>query len=172
MYCGFEFDLNDLNHINDNHEDDTDGNKGTICGLCHAWCHLGELKPGDAYLCYLPGMSPCDINHLQRAVLVALTSGDNNAVSDALDILNWMASHRDYVTQAWGTDEPATFASAIALQPLEEKELREIVFADLALVVHPRLFKASASAWAAGPYRGHPVCDWPRTYYSVVNAPI
>ncbi|MBA5690551.1 HNH endonuclease signature motif containing protein [Rugamonas apoptosis] len=172
MYCGFEFELNDLHHINDNHQDHTDGNEGVICALCHVWCHLGELPPGDAYVSYLPGLSPCDVNHLQRAMLVALSSGDDSAVHDARDILNWMASHRDYVQQAWGTDEPATFASAIVRQPLEDKELREIVFADLALVIHPRRFMAVARSWASGPYSDHPVSDWTRTYYSVINAPI
>lgn len=172
MYCGFACTQNDLHHMNDNHDDCSDGNLGVACALCHAWCHLGELAPGDGYLCYLPGIAPADVNHLQRTILVALASGDEQLVSDAKDLLNWLGSHRGYVAQAWGTDHPATFASAIRRQALDEKELREIVFADLALIAHPSLYADARRAWMDEAYRAYPASDWPRVYHGIANAPL
>lgn len=172
MYCGFVCSQNDLHHINDNHEDDSQDNLGVACALCHAWCHLGELAQGDGYLCYLPGVSPADVNHLQRTIFLALASGDEQLVSDAKDILNWLGSHREYVAQAWGTDNPATFASAIRRQPIDEKELREIVFTDLALIAHPGLFIAARLAWAEEVCRAYPASIWPRVYHGIANAPL
>ncbi|MES2264676.1 MAG: HNH endonuclease [Pseudomonadota bacterium] len=172
MFCGFASTHNEIHNINDNHLDIGPANLGTICALCHRWQHLGQLQAGDAYLCFLPGLAPSDINHLQRTLLVALESNDPAASADALALLNWMASHRNYVQKAWGTYEPATFAVAMLRQPGSEKELREIVFGDMGLVFRPACLAGAVANWSRDAYRDRPVKDWANIHHGVMNAPI
>jgi hypothetical protein len=130
------------------------------------------LPSGDAYLCYLPGLSPQDASHLLRTLFVALGSDDADARADAHALLNWMGSHRVYVQQAWGSCEPAVFASALLRQSAEEKEWREISFGDLALVVSPACVADTAASWRQDAYRALPVSRWPQIYHDVINAPL
>ncbi|WP_150119024.1 HNH endonuclease [Massilia sp. NR 4-1] len=172
IFCGFTCSRNETHHRNDNHQDARPDNLGAICTICHRWQHLGDLPSGGAYLCYLPGLSPQNASHLLRTLFVALGSDDTDARADAHALLNWMASHRIYVEQAWGSCEPAVFASALLRQSAEEKEWREISFGDLALVVSPACVADAATSWRNDTYRELPVSAWPRVYHDIVNAPL
>lgn len=172
MFCGFNFGRNETHHRNDNHQDVRPENLGAICAVCHSWQHLGDLPSGDAYICYLPGLSPQDASHLMRTLLVALGSEATNARADAHALLNWLASHRIYVQQAWGSCEPAVFASALLRQSAEEKEWREISFGDLALIVSPACIADASASWLNESYREHPVSAWPRVYHGIMHAPL
>lgn len=172
MFCELDSGCNEVHHINDNHLDTRPENLGSACALCHRWQHLGDLGNGEAYLCYLPDLTPQDANHLLRTLLVALASDDASAREDAHALLNWMGSHRDYVKQAWGTCEPGVFAQALLRQSADEKEWREISFADLALVVRPGSIAGAVTHWNAATYAGLPACEWPRVHHGIMNAPL
>lgn len=172
IFCGFQCTRNEIHHRNDNHQDLRPENLAAICAICHRWQHLGDLPPGDAYVCYLPGLSPGDASHFLRTLFVALGSGEPDAQADARALLNWMASHHEYVQQAWGTCEPAVFASALLRQSAEEREWREISFGDLALVTSPTCLADTAAFWCQNAYRAWPVGAWPQVYHGIVNAPL
>ncbi|MBY0240690.1 MAG: HNH endonuclease [Burkholderiaceae bacterium] len=172
IFCGFACTRNETHHRNDNHQDTQPDNLGPICAICHRWQHLGDLPSGDAYLCYLPGLSPQDASHLLRTVLVALGAGEADLRADAHALLNWMASHRVYVQQTWGSCEPAVFASALLRQSADEKEWREISFEDLALVVSPACVAETAACWRSDAYRDLPVNTWPQVHHGIVHAPL
>jgi len=120
---------------------------------------------------YLPGLSAADVNHLQRTVMVALHCDDEAVKRSAMDILNWAASHRDYVGEAWGTYAPDIFSDALSGQTEQTREPREFVFAGLALIYHPRTFAKKAAQWASEAYAKYPVRKWRETYHAVMNAP-
>lgn len=172
IFCGFACNRNETHHRNDNHQDARPDNLGAICAICHRWQHLGDLPSGDAYLCYLPGLSPQDASHLLRTLLVALGSGEADIRTDAHALLNWMASHRIYVQQAWGSCEPSVFAAALLRQSADEKEWREISFEDLALVVSPACVADAAVSWREDAYRELPVSIWPKVHHGIVHAPL
>lgn len=173
VFCGFECDANELHHLNDNHTDLRPANLGTACALCHRWQHLTDLGPGEALVCYLPGLAATDINHLQRTILIALARGDGPTRADALAVLNWMASRSAQVEASWGTSDPAQFGAALLRQPVEEKELREIVFQDLGVVFRPKGLAGAAAAWLDMPgYRSAGLADWQHTYHTVMHAPL
>lgn len=171
-FCEFESRSNGIHSANDNHNDVSEDNLWTADQLCHRWSHLGELGADDAVIAYLPGLSGQDVNHLQRSMMVALETGDDDERADALALLNWAASHRDYVKRAWGTFSPAAFADALARLSEEQRELREIALNNLALVFHPIPLASQAARWATEAYASYPLSRWPQVYHDVMNAPI
>lgn len=171
-YCGFQSIHNQVHNLNDNHDDLRDENLQPIDPLCHGWQHLGELNGGDAVIAYLPGLSGQDVNHLQRTLLVALHAGDDAMRADAGKLMNWLASHRDYTSGAWGTYEPATFAAALVRQSEQDRDKREIVFSDLALVFNPRRYNEQVAAWARDYDQAHPLGQWAQIHHNIVNAPL
>ncbi|UUZ54103.1 hypothetical protein LP419_37660 [Massilia sp. H-1] len=105
-FCGYRSAHNLVHHANDLHRDEHPDNLWTCDPLCHGWQHLGDMPEQFAVIAYLPGLSPADVNHLQRTLMVALHCGGDADKAAARDVLNWAASHRDYVTPAWGSSAP------------------------------------------------------------------
>ncbi|MFC6478548.1 HNH endonuclease [Pseudomonas asuensis] len=124
MFCGYHSVENEIHSLSDNHQDDREENLRVADPLCHRWQHLGELSSTDAVMVYLPGLSAQDLNHLQRTIMVALETGDDQIKKDANKILNWLGSHRDYIKEAWGSYEPNVFAEALLRLKEEDKEKR------------------------------------------------
>lgn len=169
MFCGFYSQQNQVHNLTDNHRDIRPENLRTADPLCHGWQHLGELGEGNAAIAYLPGLSGQDANHLQRTIMVALQSDDAVVREDARKLLNWMASHRDYTKDAWGTYDPAVFASALVR--LEDREQRQVVFEDLAVVFNPGPYAQHVSTWVRESYGTLPISKWGQVYHDVINAP-
>lgn len=170
-FCGFRSSHNTIHHGNDLHSDNHPDNLWACDSVCHGWNHLGEIDDQLGVIAYLPGISAADINHLQRAVMVALQAGDESDRTAAMDILNWAASHCDYVKPAWGTSSPKKFAEALSKQRDHNRELREFAFAGLALIYHPGVFAQQATLWVSEAYAAYPISAWSRTYHAVMNAP-
>lgn len=171
MFCGFHSSQNQVHNLSDNHRDVRPENLRGADHLCHAWNHLGELGEGNAVIAYLPGLTAQDTNHLQRTVMVAMQSDDAAVRDDAKKLLNWMGSHREYTKDAWGTSDPAVFAEAIVRLEEEDREKREVVFQDLAVVFNPGPYAQVAVSWVRESYSTLPVGSWPRVYHEVMNAP-
>ncbi|MET3132770.1 intracellular multiplication protein IcmJ [Oxalobacteraceae bacterium GrIS 1.11] len=171
-FCGFASHHNEVHSLNDNHNDVRVENLQAADPLCHGWQHLGELARGDAAVAYLPGLSPQDINHLQRTIMVALASDDAAARADARTLLNWLASHRDYAARAWGTHDPAVFADALVRQPENERDFREIAFDGLGIVFHPRFAAGALAAWLGEAYAPCPTTGWGQVYHDIMHAPL
>lgn len=171
-YCGFQSVANTVHHVNENHLDYSPRNLRAADPLCHGWHHLGELKTSDAVVAYLPRLTPQDVNHLQRTLAMALRSEDAEMRSDARDLLNWLASHRDYVRQSWGSFTPATFAAAFVRQGASDMEARKPLLEHLALVYHPALFDPLLDTWQTEGYAHYPYARWSQVYHDVLNPPI
>lgn len=171
-FCGFASRFNDVHNLNDNHNDVRVENLQAVDPFCHGWQHLGEFEKGDAVVAYLPGLSPQDVNHLQRTIMVALESSDADTREDAKALLNWMASHRDYAARAWGTYDPAVFADALVRQAASERDFREIVFDGLGVVFHPLLAAGAVTGWLGEAYASYPTTSWARVYHDIMNAPL
>lgn len=170
-YCGFASVHHVLDHANDNHSDNSQENLGTSDQLCHGWRHTESFAEQQAVIAYLPGLAPRDINHLQRTLMVALQCEDETARSDAMEIVNWAASHREYTKQAWGTYLAERFAEAFSAGPLKNDVSREFALAGLALIYHPHAFAETARLWSREAYAAHPADQWSRIYHANMNAP-
>jgi intracellular multiplication protein IcmJ len=175
MFCGFFAQNHEVHSVSDNHQDIRAENLRAADVLCHGWQHLGELAADDAVIAYLPGLGGQDVNHLQRTIMVALQADDEAVREDARKLLNWMASHRDYVSQAWHTYEPASFGSALARMaeedPETDREKRQVSFAGLAVVFRPAAYSDHVKAWVREAYGSMPVQKWREVFHDVMNAP-
>jgi len=171
MFCGFHSSHNQVHNVSDNHQDVREVNLKAVDVICHGWNHLGELNDGEAVIAYLPGVSPQDINHLQRTLMVALQIGDKEQQADAKKLLNWLGSHMTYAKNAWGTCSPAVFAQALLRQDGSEKERREAVFEDLAVVFNPGPMNKVAALWAREYQVSYPSTKWREVFHGVINPP-
>ncbi|MFI8742044.1 hypothetical protein ACQKD8_18455 [Pseudomonas sp. NPDC077405] len=171
QYCGFKYGGNGVHHINNNHTDETEGNLATICCVCHASLHLGQIPEGSGYVCYLPGLSRKTVSLLQKAVGVALRSGDETMRAQAKKILNWLASHKLYVEEACGTSEPKAFALALTKTGEQGELKQDHVFEGLHLAIDPAELEAEADQWGVGPYGKTKAHNWALVYYNILNAP-
>lgn len=171
VFCGFYSSRNEVHNVNDNHRDMQPENLRSIDSLCHGWQHLGELGNGNAVIAYVPGLRGQDVNHLQRTIMVALQSDDPGLRDDAKTLLNWLASHRDYTTEAWGTHDPRVFGDALVKLNEEAREKREVLFQNLAVIFNPDSYRQQVTTWVGESYRAFPTNQWARVYHDVMNAP-
>lgn len=169
--CGFPSKSLEIHNLNHNHQDVRKENLRAVDALCHGWQHLGELGEGNAFIGYLPGLVAQDVNNLQRCILVALETGDDETKADAKKLLNWLASHRQYTEAAWGTFEPSVFATALVKMEGVGADVHGVVFRDLAVIFNPGTYSASAQKWAHDAYKSSPTASWPNLYHEIINAP-
>lgn len=171
MFCGLESLANEVHNRNDNHRDLSEENLMVADPICHRWFHLGQLRKGEGLVVYLPGLSGRDASHLLRTILIALTCDDEAARKDAKRLLNWMASHHEYVRQRWGSSEPSAFAAAVARTVHDDPARRAIAFEGLALVIHPQTVEKATQQLRAELTAHWPVSAWPRIAHDVLHAP-
>ncbi|SOS29993.1 hypothetical protein PL963_P100010 (plasmid) [Pseudomonas cerasi] len=170
-FCGFPEQSMEIHNLNHNHQDARTENLSAVDSLCHGWQHLGEVGEGNAFIGYVPGLTGQDVNNLQRCILVALETGDEETKSDAKKLVNWLASHRQYAEAAWGTYEPAVFAKALIKMEGTDPEVHSVVFRDLAVIFNPGAYSASAQKWTHDAYKSLPTASWPKLYHEIMNAP-
>lgn len=171
-YCGYKHSGNRVHHVNNNHTDESEKNLATICSVCHASFHLGQIPDGSAYVVYLPGLSRKSVSLLQKAISVALSTGDETLRVQAKAVLNWMASHKVYVEEACGTSEPQAFALALMKSGAHGELKQDHVLEGLHIVIDPTELEAEAVEWMNGPYGRTQPRNWALVYYNVLNAPV
>ena len=171
MFCGLQSIANEVHNRNDNHRDVQPDNLNVADSICHRWQHLGEIGQGNGLLVYLPNLAPHDVSHLLRTVLVALLSGEESTRNDGRRLLNWMASHHQYVEDAWGSSDPSVFATAITRTAQEDRSRRALAFEHLALVLSPEALDSAARQWATEVNAKWPVTLWSLVHHDVMNAP-
>lgn len=170
VYCGFSGFGQELDNLNDNHADVAQENLAPVDHLCHAWHHLGELEAGDALLVYLPGLDPADVVHLQRTIFVALKIGTKEQRNEAQALLNWLASHNQYVRDIWGTDQPQHFGLAMAANNVDPLKHHYGALLDLALVMNPSSVSGPISRWATENYKALQCDKWSVRAHEVLNS--
>jgi intracellular multiplication protein IcmJ len=175
MFCGLESTGNEVHNLNDNHRDVQTHNLRVVDALCHHWQHLGELGPGQGVIVYLPHLAARDVAHLLRTILVGLVADDVRLKADAKALLNWLASHEEYVEHAFGSSDPAAFAGALQRTAQTEQGLpmsmRDAVFEGLALIVNPDRLTQAARTWRSELGDRCAPAQWRKVYRDVMNAP-
>lgn len=103
-------------------ENQTDENLGVACPICACSRRLNRLSANDGVMVYLPELSPADISHLLRAVVIARRQGDERQRQGASRILRWLTEHRQEVEAFWGTSHPGEWGQALMQTPENQRE--------------------------------------------------
>lgn len=136
----------EVHHIDDCHANNKDTNLVTLCGICHAWHHIGFLgKNGALFLANNElenPITPAEINTLMLACAVVLNADkDADGFDDLRKIVDVImsgikASGSD-VYSAWGSYDLKEFASALLRSTDEVYASREAPFTGLGVAVLP-----------------------------------
>lgn len=172
VYCGFSGFGEEVDNLNDNHLDVTPENLAPVDHLCHAWHHLGEIEAGQGLLIFVPGLAPADVVHLQRTIFVALETGSKEQRDEAKALLNWLASHNQYVKDVWGTDQPSHFGMAMTAGNEDPLARQYGALRDVALLLNPSRVSNLVSRWAAENYQVVDRDEWETRAQEVLCAAI
>ena len=73
FYCNFySKKYQEIHHINNNHDDNSEKNLTTICPLCHKNFHLDSVSTSNGgKIIWLPDMSQQELNYILRAIFIA-----------------------------------------------------------------------------------------------------
>ncbi|WP_017461379.1 HNH endonuclease signature motif containing protein [Dyella ginsengisoli] len=171
VYCGARSSTLELDTINDNHHDLLLDNHVAADPLCHGYHHLDDLTAQDARLAYLPGLDPTDVNHLQRVAIATLYEGDPQDKADARDVINWLASHHQYMADAVGTSAPDVLGSVLRRVDPAVKARRTNALAGVALVFSPLRMQPHAGVWMGEFEASLPRAQWGRFFNDVTRSP-
>ncbi|HEJ7047466.1 TPA: hypothetical protein SMF45_004363 [Serratia marcescens] len=140
-YCGYSSPHNRAVFRDTNPLNTAQDNLGVADPICEAWQKLDSVSAEAGVMVYLPALAPEDANHLQRAIVQALSSTDDEYRSDAQALLDWLTTHDSPVKQAWGTTHPQAFAQTLSRLDEEGRQTAAERWQHLALVLHPARIK-------------------------------
>jgi len=167
VFCGAKSETNEVHHLDDNHHNNSPENLVAICKLCHPYHHIGQassdgqekgLNEGhigakNIALIRVPdnqAIPARDLNHLQRAIAIALC--DENESKEAMAVFNLLAAEfnrRDLVHAFFGEDaknaqgelmrrvQPNDVAAALAHLTDDEYARREPVLGVVRVLYRP-----------------------------------
>jgi hypothetical protein len=167
VFCGSRGATLQLDTVNGNHYDVSVDNHVAADPLCHGYHHLDALAETDARLAYLPQLDSTDVNLLQRVAIGELFCGDEQARTDARDVINWLASHHCYVTDTFGTATPNALGAALTRVDADVRLKRTVVLQDLALIFNPARMREHAAVWHDELLRAHPRDAWARLLHDL-----
>ncbi|AWK15488.1 TraT conjugal transfer protein (plasmid) [Candidatus Fukatsuia symbiotica] len=137
-FCGYTSKNNHLHFVDHNPLNHHSDNLTVVDPLCKAWQNLGALDADDGFVVYLPEIRPEDVNHLQRAAILALQSADPAYRDVAKTVINWLAAHKKEVEAFWGTAHPGEFAEALMQAGDEQRTELQSRWRHLALILNPK----------------------------------
>ena len=157
VYCTYTSKkFNEVHHLDDDHHNNDDSNLVVACRACHPYQHVGEpSKAGDisgeglgkkTIVVAIPEITPQDLNHLQRAIGMALM--DEKEEPAARAILRHIEEMAGPVKAVWETCLPVNFAAAMAQLTPGEYKAREPAIGHLRLVFAETVLKEFGSQWA------------------------
>lgn len=139
IHCGYTEKINEVHTINLDPYDFSEDNLGVICALCHPYHHVGEaprkkqltgLDAGHiqnlAKLIHIQpslGLTTQDMNHLQRALALALTDENEKEVAKKVYAVLSNDTLSNQMQDLFRTDKPSDFGQA--LQALTDDEFSE-----------------------------------------------
>jgi len=178
VFCGAKsLHFSEVHHLDDNHHNNDLDNLAAVCKLCHPYHHIGQASlPGqdkglgeghigaqNIALIRVPeseAIPARDMNHLQRAIAVALC--DKDEAKDAAEILKLLTNswnRRDLVHAFFGEDaktvkgeamtrvQPSDVAAALTHLTDDEYERRTTVLEAVRVLYHPRKLAQWGAQW-------------------------
>lgn len=137
-FCGYTSKNNRLFFVDNNPLNHSANNLSVVDPLCEAWQNIGGLDADAGHVVYLPELRPEDVNHLQRAAVHALQSGDAVYQEEAKAVINWLGTHKKEVERFWGTSHPGEFGEALLQVDKDQRPELQARWRHLALILNPK----------------------------------
>jgi len=83
-FCGFKAaKYQEIHHLDDNHQNNSEDNLLTVCTLCHQVHHLGMCAMrGGGFIAAIPELTQTEVNHLVRTIHVTLHIAEQGRAID------------------------------------------------------------------------------------------
>lgn len=155
--CGYRSEGNQIHHLDDDHGNNSDGNLGCACILCHPYQHVGEASRAtealgeglgkSMVLSMIPELSAVDLNHLQRVLGVALDDPAERPHAERIHAA--LTARADSTVESFGTAKTADFAAAMSQMEDDDYQARGDALLPLRLVFSPYYLRQVAKKFSA-----------------------
>lgn len=166
QFCGFKAPKwQEIHHLNDDHNDFSQGNLVTACAFCHQCVHLGVAgSTGGGEVIWLPELTQIELNHLARALFVALRDEKSKVHSAAHGLHGSLKSRGIFMEQhfAAGASDPGSLGQVFLKMKKDEYEGRASFLKNIRLLPQPARFEPQIKYWAESVYRDLSPESWER----------
>lgn len=164
--CGFKAaKWQEVHHLNDDHSDNSMGNLATVCSFCHQCFHLGLAgSTAGGMLIWLPEMDQIKLNHLARALFVAMRDDKGKMSTSASSLFMSLESRGVFMEQhfAAGASDPAVLGQAFLKMKGAEYEKRSEFLKNIRLLPQRSRFEPQVKYWAETVFRDLSPESWER----------
>ena len=170
-FCGFKAQKwQEVHHLDDDHSNMTLSNLATACAFCHQCFHLGLAgSTAGGTLIWLPEISQVDLNHLARALFVAMRDEKGKIHAAASGLYMSLESRGVFMEQHFspGASNPGILGQAFLKMKPEVYEGRAEFLKNIRLLPQRSRFEPQIKYWADVVYRDLP----PETWERLIEAP-
>lgn len=165
-YCGFKAQKwQEIHHLDDDHANNNLSNLVTACPFCHQCFHLGLAgSTAGGMLIWLPEISQVNLNHLARALFVAMRDDKSKMYAAASGLYMSLESRGVFMEQhfAAGAANPGVLGQAFLKMKKEDYEKRESFLKNIRLLPQRSRFEPQIKYWAETVFRDLPPESWDR----------
>ncbi len=166
QFCGFKAQRwQEIHHVNDNHGDNSPSNLVTACSFCHQCMHLGLAgSTAGGELIWLPEMSQAELNHLCRAIFVAMRDEKGKLYSSAFGLYMALKNRGVFLEQNFsvGASDPGLLGQAFLKMKPEEYAARGEHMKNIKLLPQNSRFEPQIKYWAEVVFRDLGPDSWSR----------
>lgn len=152
----------EVHHLDDDHSNNEMSNLVTACCLCHQCFHLGlaGMKNGGV-LIYMPEISQAQLNHLSRAIFIAIASNGEYA-QPARSLLASLESRAMFVDEYYapGASNPSFLGQTFLSMTPEQYAKRGEAIRDIRLLPFPTRFEDQIAFWIKHTFRNNLPENW------------
>jgi intracellular multiplication protein IcmJ len=170
IFCQFKaHKWQEVHHLDDDHGNLTLSNLVTACAFCHQCFHLGLAgSTAGGQLIWLPEMTQVELNHLARALFVAMRDDKSKVYAAASGLYMSLESRGVFMEQhfAAGASDPGILGQAFLKMKSEMYENRADFLRNIRLLPQRSRFEAQVKYWSEVVFRDLPPESWERLIQS------
>lgn len=161
FYCGFKAEkYQEVHHIDDNHDNNSERNLVTVCPLCHSCKHIGFAGLNEkAYLVYYPKITQVEVNAMIKTLWIGKNSGHEKIAQVCINTLEAFESLQGKTEEKLTTD-PAVLSGILLEMNDEDYKNRQSKLKNFLMIPRESAYKKEISYWSKNVYNGVPAETW------------
>lgn len=174
QFCGFRaHQWQEVHHLDDDHNNMTMSNLSTACAFCHQCFHLGLAgSTAGGQLIWLPEISQVELNHLARALFVAMRDDKGKVYAAASGLYMSLESRGVFMEQhfAAGASDPGILGQAFLKMKPDLYAGRADFLRNIRLLPQRSRFEVQVKYWSEKVFHDVPPESWERLIRGGVEA--